>query len=177
METSGITDPPILATVALSIWDNARGKDKGVAEAFLREAYPGIVSYHEFLYRERNPDGSGLIVVVHPRESGLDNSPPYLVAGKRVQMAYKPQYTRLDTKHVAAKNRPTNKDYDLFVYLVEQMRAADWNQRRYLETAPLQVQDVIFNSILCRANIDLAQIATIIAEDPAPARDDDARDQ
>jgi hypothetical protein len=167
VETSGIADPPILATAALSVWEHAQ--DKGEAEGFLREAYPGIVRYHEFLYRERDPDGSGLAVVVHPWESGLDNSPPYLDAGKRVHMLYKPQYTRLDTKHVSAKNRPSDKDYDLFVYLLEQMREVDWNQRRYLETAPLQVQDVIFNSILCRANIDLATIAGLIGEDPTQA--------
>jgi len=61
--------------------------------------------------------------MVHPWESGLDNSPPYLDAGRRVHLTYKPQYERLDLLHVAAKNRPTNKDYDLFVWLLEQMRA------------------------------------------------------
>ncbi|HEX6507970.1 MAG TPA: trehalase family glycosidase [Chloroflexota bacterium] len=167
VQTSGITDPPVLATSALAVWQNAHEKE--TAAAFLREAYPGIVRYHEFLYRERDPDGSGLAVVVHPWESGLDNSPPYLDAGKRVHLTYIPTYTRLDTNQVSAANRPTDKDYHLFVYLLEQMRAVDWDQRRYLETAPLQVQDMIFNAILCRANIDLAQIATIIGEDPAQA--------
>jgi neutral trehalase len=167
VQTSGITDPPLLATSALAVWQNAQ--DKGEAEAFLREVYPHIVRYHQFLYRERNPDGNGLIVVVHPWESGLDNSPPYLDAGRRVHMTYKPQYTRLDTQHVAAKNRPTDKDYDLFVYLLEEMRTVDWDQRKYLETAQLQVQDVIYNSILCRANRDVAAIAQIIEEDPAQA--------
>jgi neutral trehalase len=167
VQTSGITDPPLLATSALAIWQNARDKDG--AAAALRELYPSIQRYHQFLYRERNPDGNGLIVVVHPWESGLDNAPPYLDAGRRVHMTYKPQYTRLDTQHVAAKNRPTDKDYDLFVYLLEQMRAVNWDQRAYLQTAPLQVQDVIFNAILCRANRDLAAIADIIGEDPTQA--------
>lgn len=171
VETSGITDPPIIATAALAIWQNAKGEDKAVAEEFLREAYPAILKYHAFLYNERDPDGNGLAVVVHPWESGMDNSPPYLDAGRDVHMAYKPKYTRLDTQHVSAKNRPTDKDYDLFVYLLEQMRDVSWDQKKYLETAQLQVQDVVFNSILCRANIDLGQIATIIGEDPAQAHD------
>jgi neutral trehalase len=67
---------------------------------------------------------------------------------------------------VSAANRPTDKDYDLFVYLVEQMRDLDWDQKRYLRSAPLQVEDVLFNSILCRANRDLATIAEVIGEDP-----------
>ena len=167
VETSGITQPPALATAALTIWQNAVDKER--AGQFLAEVYPAILAYHRFLYEQRDPDGSGLVVVVHPWESGLDNSPPYLDAGARVRIIYRPQYTRLDTLHVAAKNRPSNKDYDLFVYLLEQMRAVDWDQKRYLETAQLQVQDVLFNSVLCRANTDLAFIARIVGQDPAQA--------
>ena len=161
--TSGITQPPVVATAAWSVWRSARNRDTG--RQFLRDIYPGIRRYHAWLYNERDPDNSGLVTVVHPWESGLDNSPPYLDAGRRVQLAYKPQYERLDLLHVAAANRPTNKDYDLFVYLLEQMRAVDWDQRRYLRRAPLQVEDVLFNSILCRANLDLASIADELGED------------
>lgn len=161
--TSGITQPPILATAALHVWRNAPDREFG--RKFLCEVYPSIRLYHNWLYGERDPDGAGLITVVHPWESGLDNSPPYLDAGGRVELAYKPQYERLDLLHVAAKNRPTNKDYDLFVYLLEQMRAVDWDQKRYLKNAPLQVEDVLFNSVLCRANLDLATIAEAIGED------------
>jgi mannosylglycerate hydrolase len=143
--------------------------DREAALTFLREVYSKVLLYHRWLYTERDPDNSGLVVVVHPWESGLDNSPPYLDAGRRVQLTYKPHYERLDLLHVAAKNRPTNKDYDLFVYLLEQMRAVDWDQREYLMTAPLQVQDVLFNSILCRADADLAEMASTIGEDPSQA--------
>lgn len=80
-------------------------------------------------------------------------------------LTYKPRYERLDLLHVAAKNRPSNKDYDLFVYLLEQMRAVDWDQKRYMKNAPLQVEDVLFNSVLCRANLDLAEIAEVLGED------------
>jgi hypothetical protein len=168
VQTSGITQPPILATAVRAIYDNA--SDKASATAFLSDVYPRVVAYHRFLYEQRDPDGSGLIVVVHPWESGLDNSPPYLDAGRHVEMAYRPKYTRLDTLHVAAKNRPTNKDYDLFVYLLEQMRAVNWDQRAYLQQAQMQVQDVLFNAVLCRANDDLAVIAEVVEADPAEAR-------
>src|SRR5579875_2529909 len=99
--TSGITQPPVLATAALAIWQNAADPDSVLP--FLRRVYPNLLAYHRFLYRERNPDLDGLIVVLHPWESGLDNSPPYLDAGSRVAMSYKPQYTRLDTQHVSAR--------------------------------------------------------------------------
>ena len=164
VETSGITQPPVMATAVRRIVETApfetrlwRSRARSIRRSSL---------YHRWLHTERDPDGSGLVVVVHPWESGLDNSPPYLDAGKRVHMDYKPKYERLDLLHVAAKNRPTNKDYDLYVYLLEQMRAVDWDQRRYLEVAQLQVQDVLFSSILCRADRDLAQVARLIGEDP-----------
>lgn len=167
VQTSGITQPPVLATAVLRVYESAQDQSEGLD--FLRAVYASVVAYHRWLYEERDPDGSGLVVVVHPWESGLDNSPPYLHAGSRVQMAYKPNYERLDLLHVAAKNRPTNKDYDLFVYLLEQMRELNWDQKRYLQSAPLQVQDVLFNSILCRADRDLAEISKLLGEDHAQA--------
>jgi hypothetical protein len=171
VQTSGITQPPVLATAALSVWKNAPEDRKGDAFTFLRTVFPKIVQYHRFFYEHRNPDGDGLIVVLHPWESGTDNAPPYLDAGKRVHLRYKPHYTRLDTNHVPAANRPSDHDYDLYVYLLELMRDDDWDQKVYLKHAPLQVQDVLFNSVLCRANLDLAEIAGIIGEDPEQARD------
>ena len=51
------------------------------------------------------------------------------------------------------------------------MRDVNWDQRKYLETAPLQVQDVLFNSILCRANQDLARIAEIVGQDASQPRE------
>jgi len=167
VQTSGITQPPVLATAVRVIANRAQGQPW--LDPFLHEVYPKILLYHRFLYEQRDPDGTGLIVVVHPWESGLDNSPPYLDAGERVQLTYQPKYERLDLLHVSAKNRPTNKNYDLFVWLLEQMRAVKWDQRRYLEHAALQVEDVLFNSILCRANLDLAAIASSIGEDRTAA--------
>jgi neutral trehalase len=165
--TSGITQPPLLATAALAVYRNDPDRDH--ATAFVRAIYPRILAYHEFLYRERDPDGSDLAIVVHPWESGLDNSPPYLDAGSRVHLTYRPQYTRLDTQHVSIANRPSDKDYDLFVWLLEQMRMVDYDWQRYLHSAPLQVHDVLFNSILCQANADLAALAEIAGYDPSIA--------
>jgi hypothetical protein len=168
VQTSGITQPPLLAIAARAVIE--REPDAGIARSFAAEVFPAITRYHEFLYRERDPDDSGLVTVVHPWESGLDNSPPYLDAGSRVELSYKPEYHRLDTAHVAARNRPTDKDYDLFIWLLEQMRDAEYDWSRYLPEAQLQVQDVLFNSVLCRANDDLAWIARYLEESDATAR-------
>ncbi len=156
VQTSGITQPPVLATAALLAYE--RDPDRERATLFLTEVLPRILAFHRFLYRERDIDGAGLVVVVHPWESGLDNSPPYLDAGSRVRLTYKPRYQRLDTQHVSAANRPTDKDYDLFVWLLEQMREVGYEWSGYLPTATLLVEDVLFNAILCRANADLCEL-------------------
>ncbi|HZU14813.1 MAG TPA: trehalase family glycosidase [Chloroflexota bacterium] len=168
--TSGISQPPVLAIACRAIFENAPPEHRDEAQRFLEWVYPRVMAYHRWLYRERNPDGNGLVVVLHPWEGGLDNSPVYLDAGSRVHLTYKPVYHREDTAHVSAQYRPTNKDYDLYVYLLEQMRADDWDQSRYLAHAPLQVQDILFNAILCRADSDLAAIAEIIGENPSEAQ-------
>ncbi len=165
--TSGITQPPVLAIAALAACRNDPDQDR--AKAFASQICPRVAALHEFLYRERNPDGSGLIVVLHPWECGLDNTPPYLDAGSRVHLTYKPQYKRLDTLHVNAASRPSDKDYDLFVWLLEQMREKDYNWAQYLSEAQLQIEDVLFNSILCRACEALAELAEIARLDPAPS--------
>lgn len=38
---------------------------------------PKLVEYYEWWARYRQPDGDGLIVIIHPWESGLDASPMY----------------------------------------------------------------------------------------------------
>ncbi len=37
-----------------------------------------LLNYHQWLYEERDPERSGLVLQLHPYESGLDNSPPWI---------------------------------------------------------------------------------------------------
>jgi len=75
VETSGIVQPPLHATAALEIHDNAQ--DPRDARGFLERVYPQLVSWHGYLTRHRDPDGIGLAAILHPWKSGLDNSPAW----------------------------------------------------------------------------------------------------
>src|SRR4051794_14256615 len=44
---------------------------------FAREGLDGLERYYDWLARERDPDGSGLLRIVQPDESGLDASPKF----------------------------------------------------------------------------------------------------
>ncbi|HEV3465213.1 MAG TPA: hypothetical protein VG846_14685, partial [Actinomycetota bacterium] len=117
VETSGITQPPLHARAALEVYDHAA--DRGAALAFLARLYPRLVRQHDYLARHRALAGHGLAAIVHPWESGLDNSPVWdapLAAVALAPGAVAP-YRRRDLDHAEAADRPTDRDYDRYIYL------------------------------------------------------------
>jgi glucosylglycerate hydrolase len=74
--TSCLCQPPMHAIAALRIWEAAGdGGARAEAGAFLREIYPKLFAWHRYLATARDPEGSGLVTIYHPWESGTDNSP------------------------------------------------------------------------------------------------------
>src|SRR6202007_1506374 len=43
-----------------------------------RLMYPALVAYHQWLYHDRDPHDEGLVLQIHPWETGLDNTPPWM---------------------------------------------------------------------------------------------------
>jgi hypothetical protein len=167
--TSGITMPPIHAVAVEKIYQNAR-QVKGV-RPFMERIYPRLLALHAYLYRERDPYDEGLVYIRHPWESGIDNSPTWDFILKRIAIdkASLPTYTRRDLEHgVDPSMRPSNDDYDRYVYLVDLFRQCTYDEFRIRESCPFLIQEPLFNSILCRANESLARIAEVIGE-PAEA--------
>ena len=164
--TSGITMPPIHAIAVEEIWDNAENRKS--ARDFLGHIYPRLLSLHEYLYRERDPEGSGLVYIRHPWESGIDNSPAWdqPLRAIPVDRGTLPSYSRRDLDHVAPEMRPSDDDYDRYVFLVDLFRRLDYDEKRILEECPFLILDPLFNSILCRANRSLAKLAEVIGESP-----------
>jgi hypothetical protein len=164
--TSGITMPPVHAITVEKIYLNA-GKSRSVLP-FLRRIYPMLLSSHEYLYRERDPDGEGLVYIRHPWESGIDNSPTWdaPLRAIKIDKTLLPHYERKDLKHgVDPKMRPGDDEYDRYVYLVDLFRQNEYDEARIMRICPFLIQDPLFNSVLCRANESLARIAGVIGED------------
>jgi hypothetical protein len=164
--TSGIVQPPVHAIALWHVYRNAPDRDR--ATSFLRELMPKVVAWHEYLYRERTTEEEGLVELWHPWESGTDNSPLWDDALARMELDRVPEYTRVDTEVVDASQRPTNAEYDRYAYLVQLYRDRDYDQARIRADVPFAVQDVLFNSILVRANEDLARIADVLGLDAEP---------
>jgi hypothetical protein len=166
--TSGIVQPPLHATAAWQIYRHAQ--DTGRARAFLMELFPKLRAWHAYLYRERDVDGDGLIYIRHPWESGQDNSPIWdqILARMVLTPELVPPYQRADTSLVHSAERPSDAEYDRYAYLVKLFRDHDYDEARIRASCPFLVQDVLFNTLLVQANIDLASIAHLLGANPAP---------
>jgi len=170
--TSGITMPPLHAIACLHILKNAQ--DHEGALSFLRGIYPHLMSSHRYFYQYRDPNHEGLVYIRHPWESGIDNSPNWDGPLKRIKIdrSKLPEYERKDLKHgVPADERPSDDDYDRYVYLVDLFRKKHYDEHAIYEACPFLVQDPLFNSILCRADQALLEIAAELREDTHEIRE------
>jgi len=171
VETSGITQPPIHAQAALEMHRHAR--DDASSVAFLRWLYPRLVAEHDYLARHRDPTGIGLASVVHPWESGLDNSPVWGrdLSELEIPAGAIPPYQRHDLAHANAADRPTNEAYDRFVYLVVRYRDSGYDDGVLLETVPFAMASPQFNAIYLWSTHALVELAGVVGADPTPHRE------
>jgi len=171
VETSGITQPPIHARAALEVHRHARDVD--ASKAFLGWLYPRLVAEHDYLAMRRDPTGIGLASVVHPWESGLDNSPVWDrdLTELHIPPGSLPPYQRHDLAHANPADRPTNETYDRFVYLVVRYRDSGYDDAALLEQVPFTIASPLFNAIYLWSSHALAELAEVVGADPRPHRE------
>jgi neutral trehalase len=155
--TSGITQPPVLATAVRHLLDAAG--DRAAAEMRVAAIYPRLLQSHRWWQRARDPSHSGLVYVLHPWETGMDNSPAWDAALSRVPTDTTTQVERRDTTHVEAAMRPRAEEYQRFIHLVDLFRDAGWEPDKMLAASPFRVADIATNAILLRAERDLLTLA------------------
>jgi glucosylglycerate hydrolase len=162
--TSCLCQPPVHAIAALKIWEAAgNGKASAEASAFLREIYPKLLAWHRYLATARDPEGSGLVTIYHPWESGTDNSPRWDDALATVEVSDLSPYPRRDLGHVHdPAQRPTDADYDRYLWLVRLIKGAACDDGAIYKTHPFLVKDVLFSAILVAANEALLEIASVV---------------
>ena len=108
------TQTPLLA----SAWESVADGDA----AFAAEGLDALRLHYDWLDRERDPDSDGLVSILFPDESGLDDSPKY-----------DPVYGGL------AHWRPG------YFRLVERYRRLGYRARAVIERHDEHVEDVLFN--------------------------------
>ena len=170
--TSGITQPPVLGYVMKRLHSEA--KDGALAEEKARELLPKAAAWHRWFYRHRDPDRTGLVALIHPWESGRDNSIDWDEALARVPTEGVEPYRRRDTQHVDASQRPHEAEYDRYLWLVQRFRDLGWDNSKLHDASPFRVVDPGFNAILIRSDRDLADLADSL-DQPALAEEARAR--
>lgn len=174
LETSGVTQPPMAAEATVRIGEKLTTKQR---HEWYREMYPKILAWHRMLYRERDPDGEGLVRIILSWESGMDNSPPLMhvlhkyALSNRVKLM---KFTKLDkwaelrrrdTTEVPADERISTLDLHAIYDLIKSMRRRQYNSRNIMRNHKFQVVDLAFNCILIQANQHLKSMADVIGEE------------
>jgi hypothetical protein len=158
--TSGITQPPVAATVVRKLWASAKAGGEGDEyRGRLQALFPKLLAWHRWFREVRDPDGRGVVVAVHPWETGRDNSPEWDLPGEAIDVSNVGDYVRRDTSHLDSKMRPTKLEYDRYLALVQFGRGTGWDHARIAIENPFRVADVGMSMILLRANRDLAALA------------------
>lgn len=167
-QTSAIVQPPVHASAAWHVYQHSQ--DGPGARTFLEDLLPRLAAWHAYLYRERADPGSGLIEIWHPWESGMDNSPLWDAALDALAPVADdiPDYRRIDLEFADPAQRPTDLEYDRYVYLVKFSRDRSYLPDRIRADTPFAIHDVLFNSVLVQANHDLARIARELGADATP---------
>lgn len=161
--TSGICQPPVHAIAVRRIVDIGRqgtSADRRRAEGFLRGMWPRVYRWHEWLTERRDPDGRGLLGIVHGWESGMDNSPrwdePYEGVHPEASL---PPYTRRDRGIVDDDSqRPSDVEYDRYLWLLEEMRRVAYEPEQVLATSSFLVTDVFMSAVFAVACEVLAEL-------------------
>ncbi len=169
--TSGITQPPMFAEAVMQIGSRMQTDER---DQWFNQILDKLVAYHQWLYRERNPKGTGLITLIHPWETGLDNTPPWLVSLKHhhapwwinmltwLQIDKLADHFRFDAKYVDPSERSTTYEALRLYDALRQIRRKKYALSKILNNSTFAIEDIAFNSIFIRANTLLKKIALSI---------------
>ena len=166
--TTGITQPPVAGFAVRRLYD--RAKDRSFAESHARRLLPLVHAWHEWFFRCRDPQKTGLVAVIHPWETGRDNSVDWDTAFERVPAEGVEPFKRRDTQHANPDHRPTDEQYKRYIWLVQHFRGLGWDNSKLHDASPFQIVDPGFNAILQRSCADLAELADELGETEIAAK-------
>jgi hypothetical protein len=138
--------------------------DRDRALSSFRALWPHLIAWLSWIERARQgPHGAS--VIVHPWESGMDNSPSWDQSLSVVPEVSHEHIERRDVATVSADQRPSSREYRQYLGIVEVLRTAGWNTERQPADSPFAVEDPGFTAITARAAADLAAVATAAGVD------------
>jgi hypothetical protein len=153
IRSSGITQPPVLASILKEIID--KNKITKIQKKEIKKFVIKIKKSHEWFIKNRDPKKTGLVSILHPWESGYDNSSLWDEPMNKVKIEKNIQYKRADNKVINPEHRPLNIDYDRYVTIKNDLRKKKYDPKKIFKTGLFNVVDIGFNSIFLKSNKDL----------------------
>lgn len=168
VSTTGITQPPVMAEAVVKIGEKMAWPERRL---WYRQMWPALLSYHQWLYKERDPHHEGLVLQIHPWETGLDNTPPWMAELHDhslpvwVQLIEKSRLDtvinlfRRDTQTVPIDQRFSTIEVLTLFDTQRRLRRKAYDINRILDRSLFAIEDLAFNCMFIRANQHLRDIA------------------
>ena len=139
--SSGITQPPIIATIVKKIVDQNKLDQSQMKriEVIIKK----LKKYLDWFYNYRDTSKIGLVSIIHPWESGLDNSPIWDSSLDKVKIEENLSYERRDLNVSRSSNRPLKKDYDGYITLLNQFKKNKYNPSKIVSDSMFNVIDIV----------------------------------
>ena len=161
-KTSGITQPPVAGFAINRLYEISKDKDQAKKNAI--KLIHKIHKWHQWFYQNRDPLKTGLVAIIHPWESGRDNSIDWDKAFEKVPTDGVMSFERRDTKHANPDHRPTEEQYKRYIWLLQLFKSLNYDNSKLHKASPFKVVDPGFNAILIRSCFDLSNLAETLGE-------------
>lgn len=157
--STGMTQPPVTGFVLEEMYRIA--KDKTATLKFIESVIDKVYFNHQYFYKNRDPQKEGLVYIYHNWESGTDNSPIWDDIWDTMNP---PEYTfeRRDTTHVDASERPSKREYDHYLHIIDIAKQHNYSDEKIAELSPFLVQDPLFNAMLIKSNGSLMKLYELL---------------
>lgn len=129
--------PPVIAYAVLKVYEKDGDK------SFVKEIYPGLNKYYNYLSAHRDPDRDGLISIIQSRESGMDFNPQYDALWKRKKL-----------KHFLSGSDEIFAKYKKW----------DWDLKKIFASDIFNVEDLLVNSIYAENLGCMAELAKALSK-------------
>ena len=159
--SSGHSQPPVTASIVLRLVESGDASDLEHARALFGK----MLAFHRWFHDMRDPDGTGLVGIVHPWESGRDNCPDWDIGMERIEVPDDlGPYQRRDTVHIDPAERPSSEQYDRYLTIIKFGRECGWDHVEMARKGPFFMGDPGVQFILMRADRDLLRLAEMLGE-------------
>ena len=143
----------MLAEAVVRVGDKMKLPER---RTWYKTMFPSLLRYHEWLYADRDPHKEGLIILLHPYEAGLDNSPPWISEMRKHSMPWwvrlieklhldgVVELVRRDTRHIPPGQRISNIEAMVQWSALHRLRRKAYNSEALMSRALFAVEDLAY---------------------------------